>query len=86
VTITGQSVQSLIRSVAPRLAGSFGQKLAAQAAPVVGAVAGAAVNYAFTTYYQEMARIHFGLRRIAEETGEDRAVLAARLRRMIAEG
>ncbi len=83
VTITGQGVQSLISRVAPRLAGAFGQKLAAQSAPVIGAVAGAAVNYVFTSYYQEMARVHFGLRRLAEESGQDRGVLAARLRGML---
>ena len=84
VTITGQSVQTLIGRVAPQLSLVLGQKLAAQAAPLSGAVPGAALNYIFTSYYQEMARVHFGLRKLAEEAGEDREVLAGRLRALIA--
>ena len=37
--------------------------------PVIGALAGASLNYAFTRYYQELARVHFGLLRLARETG-----------------
>ena len=40
--------------------------------PIVCAVAGAGVNYAFTDYYQEIARVRFGLRRLAIEHGEER--------------
>jgi hypothetical protein len=86
VTLTGQSVQALIAKVAPRLSVVMGQKLAAQAAPVIGAVAGAAVNYIFTSYYQEMARVQFGLSRLAIETGRDRADLVTALRTRIAKG
>jgi hypothetical protein len=80
VTITGRALEGLISKVAPRLSAVFGQKLAAQAAPVAGAVTGAWINYVFTSYYQEMARVHFGIRKLADESGEDRAELAARLR------
>lgn len=83
VTITGQGLKTLISKVAPRLSVSFGQKLAAQAVPLVGAVAGAGVNYVFTSYYQEMARVHFGLRKLAADTGEAREVLAGRLRGLL---
>ncbi|MCE5973989.1 EcsC family protein [Sinirhodobacter sp. WL0062] len=79
VTITGPALNSLIAKVAPRLATVLGQKLAAQAAPVLGAVAGAAVNYAFTSYYQEIARVHFGLKRLARESGEDEGLLREEL-------
>jgi hypothetical protein len=41
------------------------------------------VNYVFTSYYQEMARVLFGLRRLAEESGVDRGELAGRLRGML---
>ncbi|WP_098409920.1 EcsC family protein [Thioclava sp. ES.031] len=78
-TITGPSLKSLIAKVAPRLSIVLGQKLAAQAAPVLGAVAGAAVNYAFTSYYQEIARVHFGLKRLARDTGTDEGVLREEL-------
>lgn len=83
VTITGQSLQALIARVAPRLSAALGQKLAAQAAPVIGAVVGAAVNYVFTSYYQDMARVEFGLSRLSADTGADRAELAARLRALL---
>lgn len=75
MTVTGAGLQKLIATVAPRLAVVLGQKLATQTVPVLGAVAGAATNYVFTSYYQDMAHVQFGLRRLAEDTGEDRAAL-----------
>ncbi|MFC5739462.1 EcsC family protein [Sinirhodobacter huangdaonensis] len=79
VTITGTGVSGLIARVAPRLSVVLGEKLAAQTAPVLGAVAGAAVNYAFTSYYQEIARVHFGLKRLARDSGEDEGLLREEL-------
>ncbi len=76
LTLTGQAVQNLIAAVAPRLAAALGQKLAAQAVPVLGAVSGAALNAAFLTYYRELARIRFGLLRLAQVHGAE-TVLAA---------
>ncbi|MGR3714766.1 MAG: EcsC family protein [Shimia sp.] len=49
----------------PRLAPVMGQKLAAQAVPVIGAAMGAATNFAYTSYYQDIAHVHFGLRKLA---------------------
>lgn len=69
MSVTGQTVQGLISRVAPRLSISLGQKLAAQAAPVFGAFVGASINYTFARYYQELARVHFGLLRLSRETG-----------------
>jgi len=51
---------------------------------VVGAVAGAATNFAYTSYYQEMAHVHFGLRRLAIDEGLPREALLADLRRRLA--
>lgn len=79
VTITGTGLSGLIARVAPRLSVVLGEKLAAQTAPVLGAVAGAAVNYAFTSYYQEIARVHFGLKRLARNSGEDEGLLREEL-------
>lgn len=70
LTLTGGTIQGLIAKVAPRLAIPLGQKVAAQAVPFVGAVAGAATNYIYTSYYQEMARVQFGLMRLSEQEGE----------------
>lgn len=71
VTLTGAAVHGIIGRVAPRLATVLGQKLAAQTVPLIGAAAGAATNYAFTSYYQEMARVYFGLRALARDNGTD---------------
>jgi hypothetical protein len=76
LTLTGSAVQNLIASVAPKLAAVLGQRLAAQAVPVLGAVTGAALNAAFLSYYREVARIRFALLRLAEVHGAE-PVLAA---------
>ena len=39
--------------------------------PLIGAVAGAGTNLAFTRYYTDMAHVHFGLRAAARTHGED---------------
>ena len=72
-------VHRLIAQVAPRLGAVLGQKLAAQAVPIAGAVAGAAVNYVFAGYYREMAHVHFGLRRLALEADVPAQDLVAKL-------
>jgi MFS family permease len=74
LTLTGPAVQRLIASVAPRLAAALGQKLAAQAVPVLGAISGAAVNAGFLSYYTEIARIRFRLMRLAEVHGAERVL------------
>lgn len=71
LSITGQAVQNVIATVAPRLAAALGQKLAAQAVPVIGALSGAALNAAFLSYYREIARIRFELLRLAETHGAE---------------
>ena len=81
--VTGQALQSLIARVAPRLGVVLGQKLAAQTVPVLGAVAGAATNYAYTSYYQEMAHVHFGLRRLAISADRDHGELVEALRERV---
>jgi len=65
MALTGRAMQAVIAKIAPKLAVVMGQKLAAQAVPVLGAVAGAATNYAYTSYYEDMAHVHFGLRKLA---------------------
>ena len=75
--LTGQGIQAVLARVAPRLATVLGQKLAAQSVPVLGAAAGAATNYAYTSYYQEMAEVHFGLRALARDHALREDVLLA---------
>ena len=76
MAVTGPALQRVLAGVAPRLAAALGQKLAAQAVPVLGAVAGAGLNAAFLGWYREIAHVRFGLLRLSERHGAER-VLAA---------
>lgn len=80
LALTGSTAQRLIAAIAPRMSVVMGQKLAAQAVPVIGAAAGAAVNFAFTSYYQQMAHVHFGLLALSRETGVPMITLVGQLR------
>jgi len=83
VALSGTAMQAVIARVAPRLAVVLGQKLAAQAVPVLGAVAGAATNYAYTSYYTDMAHVHFGTRRLAIAADISHGEVLDQLRRQI---
>lgn len=76
LSVNGVTLQALIQRVAPGVAAVLGRKLAGQAVPVLGAAAGAGINYAYMSYYEEMARVRFALKRLAEAHGEE-VVLAA---------
>ena len=64
----------LVRFIA-QVASRFGvvvtQKVAAQTVPVVGALGGAVVNYAFIEHFQDVARGHFTVRRLERVYGKD---------------
>lgn len=66
---TGPALQRVLAAAAPRLAAALGQKLMAQAVPVIGALAGAGLNAAFIGYYREVAHIRFRLLRLSETHG-----------------
>jgi hypothetical protein len=78
------TVNLLIRAAAGRFGLVVSEKFLAQAVPVAGAVAGGALNYAFTDYYQTMARVHFCLRLLERRTG-DPAALSACFAQMVRE-
>ena len=67
----GPLLVRFIGQVASRFGIVVSQKLAAQALPVVGALGGAAVNYAFIEHFQEVARGHFTVRRLERAYGKD---------------
>ncbi|SMP22092.1 EcsC family protein [Shimia sagamensis] len=69
--------------IVPKLAPVLGQKLAAQMVPVIGAAAGAATNYAYTSYYQDIAHVHFGLRRLAVEADVSPEMLVDGMRKRL---
>ena len=71
LALTGSAAQSLISAIAPKLAAVLGQKLAAQAVPVLGAVSGAALNAAYLSYYREIARVRFALLKLGEVHGTE---------------
>lgn len=79
LTLGGKTLAQLLQSVAPKLGVAFGQKLAAQSVPVLGAMAGATTNYIYSGYYQDMADVHFGLRRLAIEADEPQEIMLTRL-------
>jgi hypothetical protein len=58
-----------ITQVAYRFGVVVTQKVAAQAIPVVSALAGAAVNYTFIQHFQDVARGHFTIRRLERVYG-----------------
>ena len=66
----------LIAQIASRFGVVVTQKLAAQAVPLVGALGGAAVNYAFIDHFQEVARAHFVVRRLERRYGKDAVRMA----------
>jgi len=64
----------LMKSAASRFGVVLSEKLLAQAVPVAGALTGAALNYAFTEYYQNSARVRFTLRALERNSGDAEAV------------
>ena len=61
----------LIAQVGSRFGVVVTQKLAAQSIPVIGALGGAAVNYAFIALFQDIAHAHFTVRRLERKYGKD---------------
>jgi hypothetical protein len=60
-----------LSQVASRFGVVVTQKVAAQTLPVIGALGGAAVNYAFTTHFQDIAQAHFTVRRLERRYGNE---------------
>jgi hypothetical protein len=54
----------LLAAIAARFNVVVTNKLLSQSLPLLGAVTGAAVNLAFTDHFNEVARCHFGLRKL----------------------
>jgi EcsC protein family len=62
-------VARLISQIAARFGVVVSEKVAAQAAPILGAIGGAAVNAAFADHFQMLARGHFIVRRLERRHG-----------------
>ncbi|MCB2136560.1 MAG: EcsC family protein [Rhodobacteraceae bacterium] len=81
LAVSGSTLQAVIGRIAPDVAAMLGRKLAAQTAPVLGAATGAGINLAFMRYYEDMATVHFGLKRLSESHGQDEVL--AQFRRTV---
>ena len=62
-------VARLVSQVAARFGVVVSEKVAAQAAPILGAIGGATVNAAFADHFQTLARGHFIVRRLERRHG-----------------
>ncbi len=67
--LKGAVMPRFVAAVAARFTGTVGLKVTAQAAPILGAAAGAAVNLAFLAHFRAVARGHFTLRRLERTYG-----------------
>ena len=67
---TSSAMIRLLAQIGTRFGVTVSQKAAAQAVPVLGAVSGAAINAAFTHYFQSLAKGHFTVRRLERQHGK----------------
>jgi hypothetical protein len=72
MSVNGATLQAVISRVSPAFSAMLGKQLAGKAVPILGAVAGAGINYTFIRYYEEVARVRFGLKRLALSHGRER--------------
>jgi hypothetical protein len=61
----------LVTTIAARFGVPVTQKLLAQAVPILGAAAGAAINVVFMRHFQDVARGHFTVLRLEETYGAE---------------
>ncbi len=78
LSMNKMTVQALVARIAPAFSAMIGKTLAAKAVPIIGAVTGAGINYVFTAYYEDLARVRFGLMRLMRDHGEEAVVRAFR--------
>lgn len=61
----------VIEAIAARFGTLVSEKVAAQIVPLIGAAGGTAINLAFMSHYQEMARGHFAVRDLERRYGPE---------------
>ena len=64
-----RDLRAAVGAIAARFGAPVAFKLSAQAAPVIGAAGGAAVNLAFLEHFRGIARAHFTVRRLERRHG-----------------
>ena len=65
------AIARLLVVLSPRFGLVASQKMAAQSLPVIGALGGAAINYAFSRHFHDLARGHFTVRRLERTYGPE---------------
>jgi hypothetical protein len=68
--LEGTAARGLLARLASGWGAVLGEKFAAQAVPVAGALAGAALNAAFLDHYRRLATAHFAIRRLRRIYGD----------------
>ena len=66
---SGPPIVRLISAIASRFSSVVTEEVAAKAVPVIGAIAGGAINFAFMQHFQQMARGHFVIKRLETKYG-----------------
>jgi hypothetical protein len=74
--VAGMVLPGFLGPIAARFGGPVALKLSAQAAPLIGAAGGAAINLAFLEHFRSVAQGHFTVRRLERLHGAE-AVKAA---------
>jgi hypothetical protein len=69
--LEGTAARGLLARAATVWGAVLGEKFAAQAVPLAGALAGAALNAAFLDHYRRLAQAHFTIRRLRRVYGND---------------
>lgn len=75
--LRGKPLVLLLSEAGARYGISLSRKLLLQAAPVIGAIGGAALNEAFLSHYTTVATAHFTVRRLERQYGPAAVELAA---------
>ena len=80
--INSTGINKLVSQIAPKLGVALGQKLAVQAAPIAGGIAGASCNYIYADYYQKIANLHFSVRKLAVDCDISEADIIERIQKV----
>ena len=68
---TAPALVKFMTAVAARFEIVVSEKLLAEAVPILGALGGGTINAAFTNYFNETARYHFGLKALERKHGRE---------------
>jgi hypothetical protein len=67
---TAPTLLKFIAVIASKFEIAVSEKFLAEAVPIVGALGGGFLNTTFLNYYNDVARCHFGIRKLEKEYGE----------------